>query len=193
MEANVRMRGPVWLKVSAVFFGVFGVVTALLSLAPGAPTPLWVLLRAAAVVLIVATVGVGTGKAWGTIPAIARRFPRRAGSARDDGLGAGVHLPGSPRRFRRCFACRFELYALYGRPRAPSSSWAKSAHRRARYARVQRLPNLDGFGYFLRLRHHSSARRRCLVSLRMRRQDLRWAVRLKRQTGADVQLAAPPQ
>lgn len=71
MEANVRMRGPVWLKVSAVFFGVFGVVTALLSLAPGAPTPLWVLLRAAAVVLIVATVGVGTGNAWGTIPAIA--------------------------------------------------------------------------------------------------------------------------
>jgi phosphatidylglycerophosphate synthase len=72
MEANVRSRsGQVGLKVSSVFFGVFGVVTALLSLAPGAPGPLWVLLRTVAVVLIVAAVGVGADKAWASIPAIA--------------------------------------------------------------------------------------------------------------------------
>lgn len=72
MEANAGLRsGQVGLKVSAVFFGVFGVVTALLSLAPGAPAPLWVLLRMTSVIFALAALGIGARKAWATIPGIA--------------------------------------------------------------------------------------------------------------------------
>jgi hypothetical protein len=72
MKASALSQpGRVGLNVSAVFFGIFGAVTTLLSVAPGAPAPLSILLRTAAVVLIVAAVGVGTDKTWGTIPAIA--------------------------------------------------------------------------------------------------------------------------
>ena len=38
----------------AVFFGVVALLTVMLSLAPGAPAPVWVLLRSAAVIFIVA-------------------------------------------------------------------------------------------------------------------------------------------
>ncbi len=72
MKANAISRPDrIGLKVSAVFFGVFGLLTALLSLAPGAPGPLWLLLRTASVIFIVAAWGIGARQAWAMIPGIA--------------------------------------------------------------------------------------------------------------------------
>lgn len=71
MNANALSRpDQIGLKVSAVF-GVSGLFTSLLSLAPGAPGPLWVLLRTASLIFIVAALGIGARTAWATIPGIA--------------------------------------------------------------------------------------------------------------------------
>jgi hypothetical protein len=63
-------RGGIRLRISATFFGVCGLLTALLSLAPGAHPVLWVGLRTASVILVVAAVGTGARQAWATIPGL---------------------------------------------------------------------------------------------------------------------------
>jgi hypothetical protein len=115
MKANALSRPDrIGLKVATVIFGAFGLLTALLSMAPGAPGPLWVLLRTASVIFIVAGWGIGAREAWAEI-------------AQPGARDARVDSPPDPGH--------------------PPDAW--------------------------RVRDHSIARRRRLVSLRVLRQDIR--------------------
>ncbi len=62
---SLASRSRLSLNGTIAFFAVCGVLLALLSLAPGAPLPIWIPLRIVAAFFILAALGLGARRSWG--------------------------------------------------------------------------------------------------------------------------------